>query len=128
MGVEMNDSTTAFFDDLGQRKHEPLLQKASGSVRFEITEGTKTERWLLTIHEGDVTVSHKNAAADCLLRADRALFNQVAGGELNTVAAVLRGEIAIDGDSRLLVLVQRLFPRPSGSRKTGRSSNVRRRP
>ena len=34
---------------------------------------------------------------------------------LNPVAAVLRGELAIEGDWRLLVLVQRLFPGPPTS-------------
>jgi len=32
------------------------------------------------------------------------------------MAAVLRGEVAVEGDPRLLVRLQRLFPRPQGGR------------
>lgn len=106
----MADPTTEFFDELSQRGHEELLRKASGSVRFEIAGRTKTERWFLEIEKGRLAVSHKNARADCVLRADRAIFDRVAAGELNAVAAVMRGDLAVDGDWRLVVLVQRLFP------------------
>jgi putative sterol carrier protein len=109
------DSTAEFFEELGSRGHEPLLRKATGSARFDVVEGKRTRRWLVAIDKGDIAVSRKNAAADTVLRADRTTFDRVAAGELNAVAAVLRGELAVRGDLRLLVLLQRLFPRPSGS-------------
>jgi putative sterol carrier protein len=111
-----SDPTAEFFDDLARRGHEPLLGKASGSARFDLRDGKRTERRLLTIDEGNVGVSRRNAAADCVLRADRALFDRIVAGELNFMAAVLRGEVAVGGDPKLLVLLQRLFPRPSGRR------------
>ena len=126
-GPGMTDPTSEFFDELGQRGHEPLLQKAKGSVRFEIMHGAKIDRWLVTIDKGDIAVSRRNAAADCLIRADRALFDRLACGELNTFAAVIRGELALEGDLRFLVLVQRLFPGPPGSRKKTRSARAARR-
>jgi putative sterol carrier protein len=36
----------------------------------------------------------------------------MAAGKVNAFAAVLRGAIKIEGDPRLLVLFQRLFPGP----------------
>jgi putative sterol carrier protein len=57
-------------------------------------------------------VSHKNAHADCIVRADSAVFDGIAGGEVNPVAAVLRGAIDIEGDPELLMLLLRRSPAP----------------
>jgi len=110
------DSIAEFFDELAGRGHEPLLGKVTGSARFDVVAGQRTERWLLTIDKGDIRVSRGNAAADSVLRAEKASFDRVVGGKLNLMAAVLRGELAVEGDPRLLVRLQRLFPRPQGGR------------
>jgi hypothetical protein len=47
------------------------------------------------------------------VRADKALFDAMAVGEVNALAAYLRGELALEGDPELLVLVQRVFPGPT---------------
>ena len=111
------DSIAEFFNELGNRGHEPLLQRASGSARFDVADGKRTERWLLTIDRGDLRVSRRNAAADCVLRLDRRTFERAVNGELNLMAAALRGTFALGGDPRFLVLLQRLFPRPSRRRR-----------
>jgi len=111
-----SDLTAGFFDELGSRGHEPLLRKVTGSARFDVVAGQRTERWLVTIDKGDIRVSRGNAAAGSVLRADKASFDRVVAGELNLMAAVLRGEVAVEGDPRLLVRLQRLFPRPQGGR------------
>jgi len=106
------DATAEFFDELASRRHEPLLRKVTGSARFDVVAGERTERWWVTIDKGEIRVSRGNGAADSVLRASKASFDRVAAGELNLMAAVLRGEVAIEGDPRLLVRLQRLFPRP----------------
>lgn len=120
------DSISTFFDELAGRGHEPLLGKASGSARFDVVDGRRTERWLVALDKGDIDVSRRNVAADCVLRADRASFEQVVAGELNFMAALLRGEVSVKGDPRLLVLLQRLFPRPSDRRTEHASRSPRR--
>lgn len=111
-----SDPTAEFFAELGSRAREPLLRKAKGNARFDVVDGKRTARWLLAIDKGDIDVSRRNAAADCVVRADRATFDRIVAGELNFMAAVLRGEVALQGDPRLVVLLQRLFPRPTGRR------------
>lgn len=123
----MTDPTDAFFAALGQLGHEPLLEKISGTIRFEIVDGKRVERWLLTVDKGDVAVSRKNDRADCALRADKALFARVASGEVNPMAATLRGDIAIEGKSELLVPFQRLLPGPPRRRRRGRATTTGRR-
>jgi hypothetical protein len=109
-GTEVADPTTEFFEALRARGHEPRLRGATGMFRFELVEGKKIDRWLVSVQKGDVTVAHRGGEADCVLRVDRAVFDQLAAGELNGVVAALRGEFHFEGDWRLLVLFQRLFP------------------
>jgi putative sterol carrier protein len=112
-----SDSIAEFFAELGRRGHEPLLENAKGSARFDVADGRRTERWLLTIDRGELRVSRKNASADCVIRIDRPSFEQAVNGRLNLMAAALRGEFTMVGDPRLLVRLQRLFPRPSRRRR-----------
>lgn len=112
------DSIAEFFAELGRRGHEPLLEKARGSARFDIADGKRTERWLVTIDKGDLRVSRRNAAADCILHVERSSFERAVAGKLNLMAAVLRGEIGIGGDERLIVLLRRLFLKPPRRRRS----------
>ena len=115
-------------EELGRRGHEPLLEKDSGTIRFEIVDGKKTERRLVSIDKGDVSVSRKNVRADCTLRADKAVFDRVASGKMNAMAAFLRGDIILDGDSpELLVPFQRLLPGPPRRRRPRRATSAGRR-
>jgi len=118
VGDGTSDPIAEYFAELGRRGHEPLLEKAKGSARFDVVDGKRTERWLLTIDRGNLRVSRKNAAADCVLRVDRPTFERAVSGKLNLMAAVLRGEVAVGGDLRLLVRLQRLMPRPSRRRSS----------
>ena len=121
----MTDSTAGFFHELGRRGHEPSLEKAKGSIRFDLVADARTDRWLVTLDKGDVSVSRRNVAADCVVRADRALFDAMARGEANGMAAYLRGEMVAEGDPELLVLMQRLFPAPKRQRSAGRGRDQR---
>jgi putative sterol carrier protein len=109
----MTDATAEFFEALAGRGHEPVLAKATGTLRFDLSDGGgRAERWLITISQGDVAVSHRNAKADCVVRTDRTLFDGIASGQANAMAAFLRGAIEVDGDRGLLLAFQRAFPGP----------------
>jgi putative sterol carrier protein len=108
----MGDATEEFFNELGARGHEPALEKASGTLRFDVTDGKRRTRWLVTIENGDVAVSHQNAKADCVVRAAKSVVEAITSGKQNAMAAVLRGAIDVQGDNTLLLPFQRLFPAP----------------
>ena len=112
----MPDATAEFFSALEARRHEPLLEKESGTLRFDLTSGKKTTRWLIEIENGDVSISHRSAKADCVVRTKKSLFDGIATGQQNAMAAVLRGEVGIEGDRTLLVRFQKLFPGPEAER------------
>jgi hypothetical protein len=113
--VSMTDRTEAFFDQLGRRGHEPLLERFNGSIRFDLAHGKRTDHVLVAVKKGDINISHQSADADCVVRTDRAQFDRFATGESNLMTAFLRGELALQGDLHLLVLFQRVFPGPASS-------------
>jgi putative sterol carrier protein len=108
----MTDPATRFFQELSQRGHEPLLQKASGTVRFDVEKGPVTDHWLVTIDRDVVAVTRENRAADCVVCGNKAVLDGLATGKLNGLTAYLQGLISLDGDPELLVLLQRVFPSP----------------
>jgi putative sterol carrier protein len=115
----MTDATTQFFDALGRRGHEPLLEKVTGTLRFDLVRGARTDHRFVAVNKGDVVVSDENAEADFVMRADRAMFDGIASGETNAMAATLRGALAFQGDPQLFVRFQRLFPGPPNPRDQG---------
>lgn len=114
----MPDATTEFFRGLGTRGHETGLEKATGTIRFELSNGKRRRNWVVAIEGGDLTVSQGLAPADCVARAPAEVFDGMVKGEVNPMAAILRGAIHVEGDPELLVLFRRVFPGPPGA--TGR--------
>ena len=108
----MTDSTAEFFGALGRSGPEPLLEKAHGTIRFDLVQGGSTEAWFLTLDGGHVSVTRKKAARG--LRDPRRASDLRRDRErrVNAMAAVLRGAVTVEGDPELLVLFQRLFPGP----------------
>ena len=109
----MTNATTEFFDALAARGREPALVKATGTLRVDLTDGRRrTGAWLIAIDKGKVEVSRRRDGADCTMRLEEGLFDGIVSGRVNMIAAVLRGAVQLDGDLRLLVRFQRLFPGP----------------
>jgi putative sterol carrier protein len=123
----MGHATAEFFDELARRGHEPLLEKATGTLRFDLVGGKRIERWRVAMEKGDVTVSRKNAAADCVVRTEKSVFESLARGELQMLTAFLRGLMRLEGEGELLVLFQRVFPGPPTSRDKRRVAGSARR-
>jgi putative sterol carrier protein len=111
------DPTADFFGALAQREHEPLLEKASGTVRVDITDTDPPDHWFVVIDKGELSVSRSDVDADCVIQANKEAFDRIASGEANAMAMVLRGAVAISGSAELMVLFQRLFPGPPAQRE-----------
>lgn len=113
----MGAATDAFFDELADRKHEPLLHGVQGTLRFDLTGADGPTHRSVRIDDGDVIVSHRRSKADCVIGADADLFERLILGKVNAVAAALRDEVDVEGDVALVLAFQRLFPGPPGSRE-----------
>ena len=111
----MTSGARAFFEQVAGRRHEPLLENATGVLRIDLSEDDRTDRWFIAVDRGDVTVSQTERAADGTLLMDAALFDRMTRGEVNAMAAVLRGDIGIDGDLELVVMFQRLIRSLAGT-------------
>ena len=108
----MKSSTVAFFEELGRRGHEPLLERVRATVRFDVGDEASVGHRLLTIDRGDIRVAPQDgpAPADCVVIVGEDLFEEIVGGRTGAMAAFLRGALLVEGDPEVLVLVQRLFP------------------
>jgi len=118
------DRLTKFFEDLAVRGHEPSLERLTATFRFDLLDGKQTERWFVAVNKGDLAVSRQNRAADCVLRAERDVFERLVTGRQRVLAAVLRGQLVPEGDPKRLVLAQRLLPGRSASRRSRRSAGA----
>jgi alkyl sulfatase BDS1-like metallo-beta-lactamase superfamily hydrolase len=112
------DPISEFFDGLAQPGHLATLESESATLRFDVRDGASTQRWHVTVHDGDVTVTHSRDAADAVVTAERPYLEAVVIGQVNGTAAVLRGLMSCEGSMAALVMFQRCLPGPPGS--TGR--------
>ena len=112
----MPSATAQMFEHLAERGHIDVLDKVRGTLRFEIADSEPCEQYFVTITDGDIHVvpGAGTEPPSCLIRGSQAVLEKVARGEMNAIAAVLRGELVIDGDLQLLMSVQRVFPGPPG--------------
>ena len=109
-----------FTAQLGYRGHVRLLEGTSGTVLVELDDDDgRTERWYVTVKRGDVSLSKslpKGARApDCALRTTAATFKAIRTGQLNLLAAILRGLLSIEGKVSLMVALQGLFDPSAGA-------------
>ena len=114
----MADAVQEFFQELESKGHQPLLAKVIGTVRIDLVDNNgATDHWLIAVDRGDFTIAHETANANCIIRADKALFEQLITGEENAIAATLRGALICTGNVELLFAIQRIFPGPATQRK-----------
>ena len=121
----MNEPIEEFFERLtrGGPDQLRLLRRADGSLRIDLTSGTTTEHWFITMQGGVVSVSHRNAKADSVIRTSKDQFEGMITGRVNALTAALRGVVSLEGDPSLLVLFQRALPGPP-STATGQRAAV----
>ena len=112
----MKSTTVAFFDHLGKRGYEPLLQRVGATIRFDVGDGPSVDHRLLSIDHGEIRLTSEDVPADCTVIIGEQLLDEIIAGRTGVMAAFLRGALLIEGDPEVLVLVQRLFPgHPAGA-------------
>jgi putative sterol carrier protein len=123
--------STEFFDELARRGHEPMLERVTAKLRFQITDGDDGGALtrLVTIDHGDLHISTDQTDADATITCSGSELDDLVTGRTSAVASLLRGTLAARGDLELMVLAQRLFSgnvapasRPGGPADEGRSS------
>ena len=119
------DQVTGFFDELAAAGHVPTFERNSATLRFDVlaeADGHVTERWYVSVTNGDVAVSHKNGPADAVVRIQRRYLQALVTGRLNATAAYLRELFTCEGSMAAMIMFQRCLPGPAGS--TGRVAPI----
>ena len=111
----MADAREQFFERVGEQGHVRLLERTSGTILVELKDGGPAERWYISIVRGDVSVSRKGVAPDCIIRADGATFDAILAGQMSIMPAMLRGRIDVEGRINLLAGLQAFFQPSEGS-------------
>jgi len=110
----MANAKELFFEELGKKRHVQLLEGRSGTVLVELKNGEKgqSQRWYVNVHRGDVSVSRSGSNPDSVFRTDSKTFAAIVAGKMNTIPALLRGLVEVEGRIDLIVALQTLY-RPS---------------
>ena len=123
----MAQTTRRFFATLAEHKDAPAFRALSGTIRCDLKDGKRTQHWYITVHRGEVGVSHSRDKADCVFSTDVATFEAILSGKMNAFAAVLRGACTFEGRARMLVALQSFFT-PSEGAPIQRAAGYARRP
>ena len=117
-----SDPVSKFFAGLAQPGHLATFEGESATLRFDVGDGDRVDRWYVAVADGDVTVTRRNSPADVVVRIQRPDVEAILAGRLNAQAALLRGLMTFDGDVAALMMFQRCLPGPPGS--TGRVAPI----
>ncbi|MEV0806010.1 SCP2 sterol-binding domain-containing protein [Micromonospora sp. NPDC050200] len=105
-----------FLERLSPHRRPELPETTAGTFRLDLHDGGHTEHWYLTLHDQRLDVTRSAADADLVVRGDREVFDKLAAGRTHVFAAVMRNELTLRGDMRLLMTLRRVFPGPADAR------------
>lgn len=108
-----SDPTAVLFERLSHAGRVNALAEVDGTVRFDLSLGDRIDNWLVTVRHGEITASHGGGDADCVVQLDKDLFDRMVTGQANAMTALLRADMIVTGDVKLLVLLERLLPGPA---------------
>ena len=108
-------SMEEFFQQLqGHRKM--LADRIDASIRIDIDMGAGcTQGWRIRVHDDEVETTRDSRDADCVLRGTKEVVERVISGETGIVAALLRNDVTISGETGLFYVLRKLLPSPEGA-------------
>ncbi|MEU8254482.1 SCP2 sterol-binding domain-containing protein [Micromonospora inaquosa] len=112
----MGATAEQYLEKLDTGRRPDLPETTAGTVRLDARDDGSTDHWYLTIADQHVQVTRSADDAELVVRADRAVFDRMARGELHPGAGLLRNELTVQGNVQLLMLLRRIFSGPHGAR------------
>lgn len=113
----MSIATRSFFAELNSDSTRQVPPGSNGTLRFDVRDGDRTERWLLRFRDGQVRADLSDSAADCVVTIDRELFERILGGEDGLEPAFVRHAFTVEGLLPLLLSFRWLLPDMTGARR-----------
>lgn len=117
------DVIPAFFERIAGR-HLQVPRAISGSLRFDLVDGNRTDHWRVNIAKGMVSAVRSNAPADCVVYTDKATMEAIIQGRTNAMAALLRGAIKVEGQAFLLAVFRGMFTAPAAKTESKRVGSM----
>jgi putative sterol carrier protein len=102
----MAGSVQEFFDGLAARADAEKTAGMNNSYLFEI-EGAG--QWLVSVQDGNVSVSEGSGEADTTITTSEETMLAVISGEQNPTTAYMTGKLKIKGDMGAAMKLQKLF-------------------
>ncbi|MEH0930277.1 SCP2 sterol-binding domain-containing protein [Micromonospora sp. CPCC 205558] len=112
----MGATAEQYLQQLDAGRRPDLPESTAGTLRLDVRDEGSTDHWYLTISDQQVRVARSTEDADLVVGADRWVFDRMVNGELHPGAAMLRNELTVQGNMRLLMLLRRVFAGPSDAR------------
>ncbi|WP_422739326.1 SCP2 sterol-binding domain-containing protein [Micromonospora sp. WMMD729] len=125
----MGTTATSYLEQLDTGRRFDLPETTTGTLRLDLRDDGYTEHWYLTVADQHIKVTRSADDADLVVRASRAIFDELVSGDLPPGTALLRNELTLRGDMRLLLVLRRVLPGPKGARhprELGRAALARR--
>jgi hypothetical protein len=120
--VDPSDPTARLFERISRLGRVDALADVDGRLRFDVHVADRVEQKAIIVHHGQISVAHELDDPDCVVDVDKELLDRMAAGQSNAMTALLRGEMMVSGDVKLLVLLERLLPGPAGAHGPRRTS------
>ncbi|WP_341717825.1 SCP2 sterol-binding domain-containing protein [Micromonospora sp. FIMYZ51] len=112
----MSEATQQFFAALPARAPEVLRTPISGTLRIDLSDGQRTEHWLVRMRPGTAEVEQGSDAADAIWYCGLDLFDRLVTGRAQALAALFRNESTYTGNVVLFLAFRRFFPAAPGTR------------
>ncbi|MEV4710605.1 SCP2 sterol-binding domain-containing protein [Micromonospora sp. NPDC049374] len=112
----MTEATQQFFATLPARAPEVLRSPVAGTLRIDLSDGHRTEHWLVRMRPGAAEVSQGADPGDATWYCGVNLFDRLVTGRAQAISAVFRNESTFRGDPVLFLAFRRFFPSAPGTR------------
>ena len=116
----MVDATTRFFETSTGGRYEPCWRSPAEASASDLHEGARTTHWLMRSTGESIEVSREDREADTVIGTSPALFENLAAGREDGVAALLRGDITVTRGPPVGAAVGAALPQPSGCLRPAR--------
>jgi putative sterol carrier protein len=104
--VQSARSARELFDLLARRLHDTSALLPQMACRFDVAG---VASWRISVDRGRVAVKESRERADLALQLPEELLLEIVSGKKNLLAAIMRGEVVVDGDMAYAPALLRLL-------------------
>ncbi|GIJ75705.1 SCP-2 sterol transfer family protein [Micromonospora phaseoli] len=112
----MTEAIQQFFATLPARAPEVLRGPVGGTLRIDLSDGHRTEHWIVRMRPGTAEVSQGPEHADAVWYCGVDTFERLVTGRTQAIAALFRNESTYSGNVVVFLAFRRFLPSPPSTR------------